>query len=241
MNMFILFCLFCLVGALRAEGAGLAKKPHQVSHDSSQVNLRTPSRHSLARFATDKDFVYDREPPAPITWWEKIKHWFWRYVTRVVFSKTLAPFWRIFFYAAFAASLIFVITRLLQSDIRGILYKAGEQAAGDFRELAENLHEMDLDGLIAAAVQQKQYRVAIRLHYLKLLKQLADKGLIEWKIDKTNRDYINELRKDELRAPFARITSLFEYIWYGEFPVDETTFQRTIDSFQNIGFQLAEA
>jgi hypothetical protein len=88
---------------------------------------------------------------------------------------------------------------------------------------------------IDAAIARGDYRRASRLLYLRLLKQLSDAGRIVWKPEKTNHDYLRELGSNDLARSFARVTLLFDYIWYGDFHIDEPTFQQVRGAFENVG------
>jgi hypothetical protein len=96
---------------------------------------------------------------------------------------------------------------------------------------AENIHELDFNTLLDEAVQQQDYRRAIRLYYLHTLKQLTDRELIHWQPGKTNRSYIRELQAKALRTDFEKITALFEYVWYGGSRVTEAHFSATRQAF----------
>ena len=58
---------------------------------------------------------------------------------------------------------------------------------------AENIHEVDFATRLAEAEAAGNCRLAVRLGYLQLLKQLTDRGLIHWQPDKTNHAYLAEL------------------------------------------------
>ncbi len=63
---------------------------------------------------------------------------------------------------------------------------------------------------------------------------MSEKELIKWEIQKTNDDYINELEKEELKAPFSHITRLYDYIWYGDFPIDKAKYLRAENKFSSL-------
>jgi hypothetical protein len=86
--------------------------------------------------------------------------------------------------------------------------------------------------LIEDALSKKDYRKAVRLHFLKLLKQLTDNNLIKWQIDKTNNDYSMELANSKYNSKFNELSLMYEYIWYGDFSLDETNFKGTISKFK---------
>lgn len=73
------------------------------------------------------------------------------------------------------------------------------------------------------ALRIPDYRLAVRIHYLNSLQELHEKGLIRFEIEKTNWDYIHELSNDH-KKEFIVLTKYFEYIWYGEFSVDEARY-----------------
>jgi len=202
-----------------------------VRYDSSMVSVRQPPAQSLQRFLNEEVFLYDRAQPPAASLWEQFKRWFWQQGRKFFSSRANEIFWRLFSYALVAAALIFVIAQLLKTEVRGLLFNRGERFAGNFHESAENIHALDFDRLLAEAIQQQRYRVAVRWSYLALLKKLADKNLIEWRLEKTNHDYLAELKPPELRPVFAEATRLFEYIWYGEFAVQEADFKQMQDYF----------
>jgi hypothetical protein len=233
-------CSFIFCVLLSALPLCAQSEVESLKFDSSRVNARIPSPQSLAPFLADKDFLYDREPPPAVTFWQKIKEWFWEQVRRFLFAPGSAVFWRLLAYVFVAVTLIFVIAKLVGADVRGWLYKPGGRSLGEAQALAENIHTVDFGRLIDEAIQQRRHRLAVRLSYLVVLKRLTDQGLIEWKLGKTNHEYLRELKKPELRPDFAKIISLFEHIWYGEFAVNETAFERALQSFRNFNLRLAE-
>jgi len=100
------------------------------------------------------------------------------------------------------------------------------------QKVAEHIHEFDLSALIQQAIQQQDYSVATRLYYLLAIKQLSENDLIHWKKDKTNRNYINELKNSALKNKFRNLTNIFERVWYGEVVVDTTIFADIQGQFQ---------
>lgn len=93
----------------------------------------------------------------------------------------------------------------------------GRNFAGnvDIKRVEENLHKSDMEILIDQSLAKGEYMMAVRLHYLWAIKELSSKRLIKWKRDKTNRDYIREMRKTDLNKSFREVTRIFERVWYG--------------------------
>ncbi len=92
----------------------------------------------------------------------------------------------------------------------------------------------DMDSLIALALKDKNYRLAVRYQYLKNLHKLAEKGFVQYAVDKTNYQYVNELTNAGLRNEFAGITLNYEYVWYGEFNIDEMLYRKLETGFTSL-------
>lgn len=92
-------------------------------------------------------------------------------------------------------------------------------------QIEENLEDHDVAYYLKQAVTGQQYRIAIRLHYLLIIKELSEKKLIKWKRDKTNKNYLIETSSYAFSASFKKSTNIFEKVWYGERNVDEHDFK----------------
>lgn len=102
-------------------------------------------------------------------------------------------------------------------------------------DVVENIHEINFPENILKYESMKDYRSAIRYQFLFVLKRMSDKKLINWNFEKTNKDYIQELKASHLQKEFADLAHIFDYVWYGEFSIDEasyTTFKRKFQSFK---------
>ena len=93
----------------------------------------------------------------------------------------------------------------------------------------ENIN--DPDALLRNAIKNGNYRLAIRYLYLQTLMRLSDRKLIEINSNKTNYEYVSELRKHKFANEFASLTLKYEYVWYGEYPVNERLFEQIQGSF----------
>lgn len=91
-------------------------------------------------------------------------------------------------------------------------------------EIEEDLPNADVQTPLDKAIQNKQYKLATRLYYLLLIKKIADKQLIKWSKEKTNRTYITELRNYTHLEDFKKTTYLYEKAWFGKDDVTEESF-----------------
>lgn len=88
----------------------------------------------------------------------------------------------------------------------------------------DNIEDIDFDNLLKRAISNDNYRLAIRYYYLILLKKLAIKKYIEYHKDKTNSEYLFELKSKQIKKEFSYLSYIYSYVWYGEFHVNEQKF-----------------
>jgi hypothetical protein len=89
----------------------------------------------------------------------------------------------------------------------------------------------DPDAMIRNAIKNGNYRLAVRYLYLQTLARLSEKKFIRVNSNKTNYEYVKELRNQKFAEEFASLTLKYEYVWYGEYPVDEKLFEQIHGSF----------
>lgn len=123
---------------------------------------------------------------------------------------------------------------LMGKDGNWFFTKKNKELNPHAKTITENIHEIDLVQLITEYEQKPDYRYAIRYQYLHLLKIFTDKKILEWDPEKTNLDYINELSKPELKDAFKNVTYIFDYIWYGEFPVTQEDYLKYKNAYQKL-------
>ena len=96
----------------------------------------------------------------------------------------------------------------------------------------ENIFEINYRDRIDKAVQEGNYRLAVRLMFLQMLKTMSGKNIIQYKQDRTNFDYLLQLRDTKHYHDFFRLTRNYEYSWYGNFPVSDEAWQLIKNDFE---------
>jgi len=99
--------------------------------------------------------------------------------------------------------------------------KKNDSVVIDINNTEQLIQSADFEQLISEIEKQGNTRQSIRLYYLWLLKNLKDKELIVWLPEKTNADYLAELRDETLRKQFSYLSYLYNNIWYGEFSITD--------------------
>ena len=126
---------------------------------------------------------------------------------------------------------------LLQSNIisrKQTIASIEQGEAGD-----ESIFNIDYETSIHKAINSADYRLAVRLLFLRLLRDLSAKDIIHYKPDKTNFVYLSELNSSPHYRDFFRLTRNYEYIWYGQFEIDKGTFERIKSDFESFERSLS--
>ncbi|AZA53183.1 DUF4129 domain-containing protein [Chryseobacterium sp. G0201] len=128
--------------------------------------------------------------------------------------------------------LYFIIKYLIGKDGNFIFGKKNKKVIIKDEELHENIHEINFPESIAKFEREGDYRSAVRYQFLFVLKKLSDKKSINWNPEKTNKDYVTELKVPNLKNEFSNLSYIFEYVWYGEFSIDEQSYQKFKAQYQ---------
>lgn len=133
----------------------------------------------------------------------------------------------------------YVIYRLLDaSDWRLNKKKRGDTAVR-LEEIAEDeIDFRETESLLDRAERNRQYKVAVRLQYLALLKRLHELELIRFQKDKVNRVYQLEMNASSYGDHFRKLTFDYERNWYGEYPLDRLSYRLVAERFRDFQQRL---
>ncbi len=206
---------------------------------STNIVVRSPSKQTLNDFRNNKEFNYhQKEIPAPSIF-GIILDWLFK-MFRKLFGNRYSKYSSFLIYLTLGLVFIYLILKIIQSRPENLFYTNKNQRIDSYNGTIEDLHTIDFDAEIGKAAGRNDYRSAIRWHYLKSLNYLSNKGLIIWKSDKTNDDYLHELREQSFLSSFREITKMFEYSWYGNFLVSESFYLKSRKLFLEFNKQLDE-
>ena len=210
-------------------------------HDAAPITARPLDADRLAGFRDDPVFRYERDPGEAAGWWGRFLEW----LGELLFGEadealgSRAMDW--VFYGLALLGILYAVLRLLRMERSGLFSRRPEAAPLAFEAVEHDPRTLDLAALVDEAVARHDFRGAVRLLYLQALGALAEAGHIVWQRDKTNHEYLDELRDAALRRDFAALTLLFEYVWYGDFPVEADRFERVRPTFDRFVRRLARA
>ena len=123
----------------------------------------------------------------------------------------------------------YLVYRLFLSN--SALFTRGRKNISSDIEVSSQEDLNDPEVLLRNAIRSGNYRLAVRYLYLQVLNKLAERKIIEISSNKTNYEYVSEMRKNRFANEFASLTLKYEYVWYGEYPVDEKLFAQIQGSF----------
>ncbi|MGG7036985.1 MAG: DUF4129 domain-containing protein [Flavobacterium sp.] len=136
---------------------------------------------------------------------------------------------------------VIIVVLAIYKIVKIILNKEGQWVFGKSttekvireEDIEKNLIHVDFDKLISDTLKENNHRLAIRYYYLWVLKSLSEKNIIDWHVDKTNTDYVYEIQPPGLKSDFQYLSYVYNYIWYGEFEMDEDHFLQAQKTFKN--------
>jgi len=231
----IVFCL--LFAVVNSYGQNL--KPNQqatVKLDSSRINPAKFNRDALNTYAEQKEFQYDDSATGDLSLWDRFWMLFWRMVNDLFRGAASNPLSKYFFIVIGVAILLYIVVRVIGSE--NIFSKKSKETILPYDILNENIHEIDYETEIQKLIEKGKFRLAVRLLYLRTLKKLSDAEIIQWQPEKTNYNYLTEISEPEIKSEFGNLTHQFDYIWYGDFPVDEQRFEPINQSFNHFNEQI---
>ena len=212
---------------------------------AAQPPLRRPPAARLRDLRGQRDFQYVEGTGAPegAGFWARLVAWLWRWLAPVFDTRGGRRAWDIIFYGLIGGTLVFAVLKLLQVDLTNVFGRAARSLPLAYETGQENIHELNFADALAQAEAAGNLRLAVRLGYLQLLKQLTDRDLIDWQPDKTNQAYLRELAtsRPAARPDFAELTRQFEYAWYGELPVSAILYRQVREAQLQFGQQLTRA
>ncbi|MFT4033473.1 MAG: DUF4129 domain-containing protein [Siphonobacter sp.] len=236
------FCLLSLLLGFSAwagpDTTGVGSKELPVEH--SLPIIRKPDPEQWADIKSDRDYHYDRDlqPPSGLLeeLWQRFLQWIFEFLYSSE-NRQSREWIQIIFVVVIVG---FVIYRFLGMEKMGLFRRKSKSLTLSYETLHEDIHQIDFQEAINQAIDQQNYRLAVRLLYLRSLKELSEHELISWQINKTNRTYVYEVTHVNFRRDFEQLTSLFEYVWYGDFPVSAERYQEIQQKFEIFHLSLAK-
>lgn len=216
----------------------IVRSTTSLNYDTSRIEIRQIDSLKIKSYLKDKDFSYFEDPEDTKTLWEKLNDWIRRQIGMFLDLDADGITWELLKYLLIVFAVLALIYGLYKNEIKGLFVENKKANSISYKESTEDINLIDFDKMIDDAVNNKNYRYAVRLNYLRALKILSDKKLINWKPDKTNHDYIREIKAHDIFPVFNNITNDFEIIWYGGIEIDQTDYSLLMHRYSEVSSVL---
>lgn len=205
--------------------------PEQQAHNFSEAELEA--------LRSDPRYQYEREvSQAPSAWdrfWDMVGDWIDAILKRLedmTGLRLVSWFWEYIWFIVFAVALVIAVIALRGRVFSRVFARTAAEA-GAVRTLEEDITADDLPDQLADAERMGEWRKALRLQYLLVLRYLVDEGRISWKPQHTDRDYQAQLKDEDERLRFGRLSFIFKWVWYGEATLDRGQYERLSVAFMD--------
>lgn len=202
--------------------------------DSEPIKTRTFTKDYKKKYG-DSDFVYENQN-TEITFWDRFIRWLLHQIASLFrLGNPQAALTILKVVAGLVVLLvIYLITKaIIKREGQWIFGSNANKKKIEYYDIEKNIHLVDFEKLIQECLLEDKKRLCIRYYYLWLLKVMAENRYIDWHADKTNSDYLYELKNTAHKEEFTYLSYLYNYIWYGEFDMDEKNFLNAQSRFKN--------
>lgn len=236
----ILFILTFQLSAFSFNRVDSVEAQKNVIKDSLKIDdsdIKPKTFDDLKEKYNDDDFVYEYDTTKS-GWWTRFKQWLndlfkkWFSIKNSEDAANMTDWMLkigavlIFFLVAY-----FIFRAVMNEEGYWVFGKSSDKSVIPITDIESNLTITDFDKLTKDAENSGEFRLAIRFYYLWLLKRLSYAGIIEYDVEKTNSDYYNEITSENTKKQFSYTSYLYNYIWYGEFNVDDITYEKAKAAF----------
>lgn len=203
-----------------------AQEP-EIKKDSSAIDV-TYFKENIKERYTDSDFNYSINDTGGVNLIQSVFRKFFGWL-QDIFGIDIDVNYKVLEYIVYAilgAGTLFLLIRFLMQTPINSIFKNESRTIDSIYFTEETLTETNFDKLTKKAIKKGNYRLATRYLYLKSLQHLSKKEIIKWNFDKTNSEYITEIKNKDTKDLFKRASYIYDYVWYGEFSIDEDNFNQ---------------
>lgn len=232
----IILFLFLGVSSHSQEDVNTLLENDSISYDK---NLNYVKKRKLGNDLKSKykgkDFIYTENIPTPKKRKKETKQKI-NQKTLVFFNNLISLLGTIFPYLLALIVVFIVLKSFVFTEIDFWKFNKSTKQQNNtliLKEEEEDINSNDYGKLVEQAIQNNNYRLATRYYYLLILKMMSQKGIIKYDKDKTNSEYLYELKSIENRKQFSYLLYLYDHVWYGEFPIDELKFNAIENNYKS--------
>lgn len=193
---------------------------------NSDSHVKQFDKEKIEQLIESGDFEYVEAKPKTTSLLQRFLRFLSNLINRFFAAATGTPLGRVLLYIALFILLMVALVKIFSLNVNDVFRGSTDKRSLGFEMLDEDIEKLDLEALLKSALDKADYRLAVRVVYLKALRSLNEAQLVTWESGKTNHDYLLELRSEQFRKPFDSLCYYFDYAWYGEFDVNEDTYAK---------------
>ena len=210
----------------------------QKSSTEKQALVRHFSKEKIEDMRSDRDFFYVEMEENESDYYDIWGRAFFKFLQSIFGSKPAGFIFENFNYILLGIVILILFFNRHKLDYRKIFYGNKKVKGPTIEVEEEDIAEIDFEKHIRQALKDQNYKLAVRYQYLELLKILSEAGLIKWEAYKTNFEYLLEIKDVNIRSQYQKASLIFDYIWYGNFTIDEDDYQESNKEFETLKKQL---
>jgi len=239
-----IFLFLGFFSSLSAQEVSLAKDSIEVmvmELDTSIVEKKSFSTERLNDYKFQEEFNYEikkSEPSFLLKTWRWIKDRLRDFLR--LFIDDIEPTVGVIFFVLKAIPwiLLVILILVIANYFTKIKAPSGSSLIAknlvDFSDDEVLKSKEDLEEILKDSLQKKDYKQAVRYYYLLVLQHFIEKKVIDWNQDKTNEDFIKQLKNTAYSDGFIQITRIYDFVWYGDFEIDEKQFVKAEEVFKKL-------
>ncbi|MDA7502142.1 DUF4129 domain-containing protein [Chitinophagales bacterium] len=179
----------------------------------------------IDQYQADEGMLYDKKVERDGGLWAAFMHWLsGLFSPPEELPQGEIPWSKYFNYLIIATFLGLAAFGLFRLNFKPLVVADAAKVGASLIEIEEDIEGVDLEVEIKKALESGDLRRAIRLYYLYCLQQMSLSDMIDWQANKTNQEYIKEIEDKSVAKEFQSLTAVFDYVWYGDFPINEESF-----------------
>lgn len=197
---------------------------------NSAVDYRKPPVDEIEAFKKNPNYNYDGNPEQ-LSLFQRILLKILQWLIKGMSGQS----WFVYIIGGFVIiGILLLILRILKVPFSGLfsLSQTSTVSGLDMIHPAEGMTHDELEKLFRLYKSNGAFREAVRILYLMYLKNLHQIGVLRLRINKTNRDYAQEIKDEQDYKCFRKLSRLYDYVWFGQFNIAEPEFSQIEKEFK---------
>ncbi len=196
---------------------------------------RTFNSHEIDSLQQLKKYTYKIPSKPPVSIWQRLRWYVGRFLQKIFQNTSGAKAFR---YIIVAGVIALIIMLMVKANFQSMWSRETTPISTSFA-FVDNPVEFDYSPLLEKAEQDGDFREAVRLWHFKTIKELHKFQWIVWKENKTNTDFLREIKDKGRAGSFSHLSTIYEHIWYGEFLVDARVYEQIARVYTKFHNELA--